>query len=59
MKAKIILAVLTMLLAGFAAAEDKGIAWENLSEEQQQVLQRFEADWGSFAAERQPDFAVA
>jgi len=53
MKARIILAVLALTLAGLAAADDKGIAWEDLTQEQRQVLQRFAGDWESFAADRQ------
>ena len=43
----------TLDVAGLAAADDKGIAWEDLSQEQRQLLQRFEGDWESFAADRQ------
>jgi len=53
MKAKIIVAITMLLFAGLANAQDAGVAWEALSEEQQRVLSNFSENWGDLEPARQ------
>ena len=53
MKAKIIVAIAMLLFTGLAIAQDEGVAWEALSEEQQRVLSNFSENWDSLEPARQ------
>ena len=46
-------AVIAMLLGSTAIADEHGVAWDSLSAEQQQVLNRFADSWDSLPADRQ------
>jgi len=46
-------AVIAMLLGSAAIADEQGVAWDSLSAEQQQVLNRFADSWDSLPADRQ------
>ena len=57
MKAKIVIAIAMLLFAGLANAQDEGVAWESLSEQQQRVLSSFSDNWDSLDAARQTRLA--
>ena len=58
MKAKIAIAVAMLLFAGLANAQDDGVAWEALSEQQQRGLSNFSENWDSLDAARQSRLAM-
>ena len=45
MKVKFLLALAALMFTALAAADDSGVAWDDLNEEQQKVLSRFAAKW--------------
>ena len=48
------LTLIAMLLAApLAMADDAGVAWNDLNEDQQRVLQSFAENWDQLAPERQ------
>jgi hypothetical protein len=53
MKAKIIVAVAMFVLSGLANAQEDGVAWDALNEEQQRVLSSFSDRWDNLEPERQ------
>ena len=48
-----VVAVVAMLLGAGAYADEHGVAWDALTAEQQQVLNRFAENWDTLAPERQ------
>ena len=61
MKIRFILAIVALLAVSIAVADDEGsgnsVAWDSLSEDQQEVLGRFEVDWSGLTVERQERLA--
>ncbi len=57
MKVRTILAITALLAISGAVADERdsksSVAWDSLSEQQQQVLSPFVVDWGGMRAERQ------
>ena len=53
MKAKVLIVIATLLAVSAATADDNGIAWDSLTEEQQQVLGPYIESWDSLAPQRQ------
>ena len=50
MKAKFLLALAVLMFTALAVADDAGVAWEDLNEEQQRVLSRFAENWDQLDA---------
>ncbi|MDH3553773.1 MAG: DUF3106 domain-containing protein, partial [Gammaproteobacteria bacterium] len=53
MKAKTLLAIAVITFATVAAADDQGVAWDQLNEEQRRVLSSFSDSWDQLTPERQ------
>ena len=54
----LLLTAAILLAAGMASAEDAGVAWDDLDEQQQRVLNGFAGSWDSLAADRQTRLSV-
>ena len=61
MKVRTILAIMALLAMSGAFADERdstnSVAWDSLSEQQQQVLSPFVVDWGGMRADRQQRLA--
>ena len=52
MKVKYAMAVAAILVWGVAIADNDGVMWDNLNEDEQRVLNLYADGWDQFEAER-------